>query len=116
VSQTSDFIPPIDDTVENEFASWDYSNILKAGVTLTSIVSVTCTDENRIDLNPAARLLSAPVIVASPSTARVSAAVSVLFGTAVGGAYYKIQCVAQTSDGQQLSLYTRWQCNLVSAD
>lgn len=109
LSKTNVLLPAIDMTVEEEFITFDYSQIL-CQATVTSVLSFTCTVKYGSDANPSSRILSTPQIVTSPVTGLVNTAVTVLLGDMVSGVTYLLQCVVQTSDGQKLSLWTTLSC------
>jgi len=105
--------PPIDAVVEVETVTFDYGLIIDSddGVTITGVITLTAlvsTLSTVGDATPQSRIIGAPQIVKSPATGANAAAVSVLFGTAVAGVTYLLQCVATTSDGQTLSSWTTW--------
>lgn len=101
--------PPIDPTVEKENLTFDYGPRLGAGVTITS-ATLTCTAIIGLDASAASRLLGSSSIVASPSSGAPAGAVIQTVGTMVAGVTYQIQCVAQTSDGQALSVRMNLPC------
>lgn len=110
MSQTNNLLPPIDETVEVETATFDFGLILAAGVTLTGTPTVTCAVYSGVDSDPASRLSGPAIIVTSPNSAAPSAAVSQLVGAMIAGVTYRLQCVCATSDGQNLSLWTHLSC------
>jgi hypothetical protein len=113
VAQTNQLEPAIDSTVEEETVTFDYGLILATGVTITSVVSVTCNvaaGSEGSDPSPASRLINGAQIAASPSTEASLAAVNQLVGDMLGGVTYLLQCVVNTSDGQKLSLWTHLPC------
>lgn len=106
--------PPIDAAVENETVTFDYGPALTPGIMLTGVPVVTVSvlmmqSGAAADSNPQSRVLLAPQFAASPATGAPTAAVLVLFGQAVAGVVYLIQCSCPTTDGQNLSLYTHFQ-------
>lgn len=101
--------PPIDPTVEKENITFDYGPRLDAGVTITS-ATLTCTAINGLDSSASSRLLGSSAIVPSPSTGAAAGAVIQSVGTMIAGVTYQLQCVAQTSDGQALSLRMNLTC------
>lgn len=88
--------------------------MLTTNATLTGTPVVTCTVASGSDDAPSSRLLSAPQIVdAAPppgGSGVASGAVAILVGTMIAGTTYIMQCVAQTSDGQELSLWQDLPC------
>ena len=110
VSQTNELLPPIDSSVEIETVTFDFGLILAPGVTITSVVSLTCQVLSGTDPNPASRLVGGAAIVPSPNTGLANQAVSQLVGTMIGGVTYRLQCVATSSDGQTISLWNHLTC------
>jgi hypothetical protein len=115
VSQTNDLQPPIDAGIENVTVTFDFGLILNAGVSITGVVSLTCsvfqsTSDTVTDPTPQARILGASQIQTSPNSRQPNQAVLQLVGTMIGGVYYRLQCVVTTSDGQQLSLWNHVLC------
>lgn len=107
---TNDLSPPIAASVEKDTVTFDFGPRLAASVTITSVVSVTCSVHAGVDPTPSARLIGTPQIGASPQTGAASQAVLQQVGTMVGGATYLLQCVVQTSDGNQPSIETHLPC------
>lgn len=107
MSKTPDLRPAIDADGEQENVFFDYSRILVNGATLTNIVSVTCAVFTGTDPTPSSRILSAPAITTSSLSNRPNTAVAILVGNMLAGCTYRLTCIAQTSDGQTLSLWSR---------
>jgi hypothetical protein len=110
MAQTADLFPPIDATVEQETIGFDFGPALKAGVTITSVATITCAVHSGTDATPSARLVGGSSIVASQATGAPSAAVAQNIGNMLAGVTYVLQCVVNTSDGQKLSLWSRLPC------
>ena len=111
MSQTNDLQPPIDSTVEIETVTFDFGLILQSGnAILQGTPTVTCNLVSGTDPDPASRLQSDPMIVASPNSGAAASAVSLLVGSMIGGTIYRLQCWCATSDGQTLSLWTHLMC------
>lgn len=116
LSATYDLTPPIDAGVEQLTVTFDFGLIpLAPGVTITRVVSVTCVVSLSApyltpDSAAATRLLSPAIIGPSPKTGNASQAVLQLVGNMVGGCRYLLQCVVDTSDGQQPSVWTHLPC------
>src|SRR5579872_6288072 len=98
MSQGNDLTPPIDTTVEYEPIGFDFGPILDAGVTIVSIISVTCQVVSGTDPSPASRLTGPATIIASKATGAANAAVSQPIGNMLAWVRYRLQCVVQTSD------------------
>jgi hypothetical protein len=110
MSQTADLQPPIDSTVEQFVVTWDFGFILGQNVSITNIVEIVCSVVTGNDPNAATRLLAIPQTIPSPNTGGIDQAVSQLIGNMIGGTTYRLQCVVQTSDGQQPSLWSHLSC------
>jgi hypothetical protein len=114
MAQANDLTPPIDAVVEKENVVFDYGQMMAAGATITSVVSITCAvyfaPSGITDPSPASRIIGGSSIVASPKTGAASQAVIQLVGTMVGGITYRLQCVVNTSDGQELSIWDHFPC------
>jgi hypothetical protein len=110
VSQTNQLTPPIDADVEAETVTFDYGLILAAGVTVTSIASLKCEVVSGTDPTPTARLLGGATIGTSPNSGGANQATFQLVGTMLGGVTYRLQCVANCSDGQIISLWNHITC------
>jgi hypothetical protein len=112
--QAENLLTPIDDTVEERTFTFDFGKNLLSGVTLTAVTELTCVVVTGADPTPWERILSTPAIVdalpAPLGSGVVDGAVAVLIGTMLGGVTYLLQCVAQTSDGQELSLWQDLPC------
>jgi hypothetical protein len=103
--------PPIDASVELETICFDYGLLLQDGpLTITSVLSMTCTAIAGTDTDAATRLVGGSVISASRETGAASGAVLQQVGRMVAGVAYSLRCVAVISDGQQLSLSARLTC------
>jgi hypothetical protein len=109
MSQTNSLAPAIDATVEFETVTFDYGLILASGATVTS-ANVTCAVVSGTDPSPSSRVVGSSSNTTSLQTGAANAAVSQLVGGMVAGVTYRLQCVAATSDGQQLSLWTHLTC------
>jgi hypothetical protein len=109
MSQTNPLSPNIDATVEYETVTFDYGLILAAGVTITS-ATVSCAVVSGTDATPSSRVTGSPSTTTSLQTGAPNTAVSQLVGGMVAGVTYRLQCVATTSDGQSLSLWTHLTC------
>lgn len=122
MSQAANLQPALDADGEQETVGFDFAaainqfyvaGITDSGVTIigtptiTAFVSEASTAQ---DATPQARVLSSPTVVNSAATGAPKAQVNVLFGNGVADVEYVIQCLAQTSDGQTLSAWARWQC------
>jgi hypothetical protein len=105
MSQTNDLSPDIDATVEFETVTFDYGPILASGATVAN-ATVTCSVVSGTDATPSQRVVGSPSITTSLQTGAPNAAVSQL----VASVTYRLQCVAKTSDGQSLSLWTHLTC------
>lgn len=115
MAQTADLTPPIDATLEFETIGFDFGLAMAATATITSVQSLTCTVHGGgtgTDATPSSRLIGGSTIVPSKATGLASQAVAQQFGNAVAGVKYLLQCVANTSDGQKLSLWARIDCVL----
>ncbi len=110
MAQAADLTPPIDATVEVETIAFDFGPALNSGVTISSVASLTCTVHTGIDATPSSRLIGTSAIIASKATGAANAAVAQNIGNMLAGVTYLLQCVANTSDGQKLSLWTRIAC------
>jgi hypothetical protein len=113
MSQTNSLSPDIDATVEFETVTFDYGLILTSGATITS-ATVTCSVVSGTDATPGQRVTGSPSNTTSLQTGAANAAVSQLVGGMVAGVTYRLQCVATTSDGQSLSLWTHLTCQAPS--
>jgi hypothetical protein len=111
VSRAPDLTPPIIAGVEQQYVLFDFAPGLAIGAAVLSIVAVNCYSLTGTDSTPMARILSVPAITASGvNTGSVpNAAVVALFGNMVAGLYL-VQAIVQTSDGQTLSVESRWPC------
>jgi trimeric autotransporter adhesin len=109
MSQTNPLSPDIDATVEFETVTFDYGLILASGATITS-ATTSCAVVSGTDATPSQRITGSPSITTSLQTGASNAAVSQLVGGMVAGVTYRLQCVATTSDGQSLSLWTHLTC------
>jgi len=103
-------IPNIDSTVEKEIVTFDYGKTMQPGVTITSISFIAVTILDGFDPSPTSRLLGGPTIGFSPYSGAPSQGVYQLVGTCLAGVTYGFQCVANTSDGQALSIRTEISC------
>lgn len=112
MAQVSDLSPPID-ADEQVYAWFDFAPELSTGVTIVS-VAMTCLSVLNIDPTPAARLLGTPALAPSPSTGAAMQGVRQLIGTMIGGERYRLECLAQASDGQIFNIDTHIDCNAVS--
>jgi hypothetical protein len=110
MSQTNTLEPPIDATVEVETVTFDYGLILKPGVKLTGAPTITSVVYEGTDPDPASRLVGDAVIGPSPNSGAIDAAVLQLVGNMLAGTTYRLQCVCATTDGQNLSLWSRLLC------
>jgi hypothetical protein len=113
MSQTNPLSPDIDATVEFETVTFDYGLILAAGATITS-ATVTCSVVSGTDPAPSSRVVGSPSNTRPLQIGAASAAMSQLVGAMVAGVTYRLQCVATTSDGQSLSLWTHLTCQVPS--
>jgi hypothetical protein len=103
--------PPIDASVELETICFDYGLLLQDGpLTITSVLSLTCSAIAGVDTDAANRLVGGSVISTSRETGAASASVLQQVGHMVAGVMYDLHCVAVISDGQQLSLSARMAC------
>jgi hypothetical protein len=109
MSQTNDLSPDIDATVEFETVTFDYGLTLALGATVAS-ANVTRSVVSGTDATPTQRVVGSPSITTSLQIGAPNAAVSQLGGRMVAGVTYRLQCVATTSDGQSLSLWTHLTC------
>jgi hypothetical protein len=113
MSQAADLTPPIDSTVEQESIGFDFGLILGPGVSISAVVSLTCTVDPGSpvsDATPSIRLIGSSFLIPSNQTTAPAAAVAQMIGSMVAGVIYLLQCVVLTSDGQRLSLWTRMPC------
>jgi hypothetical protein len=109
-----DLTPPIDPGEQRD-ANFDFARQMTAGSTITSVVSITCTQTNGTsDATPSARIIGSPTVSASPETGAASQCVTQLVGNMVSGARYRLQCIVATSDGQQPSIIAHVNCALLS--
>ena len=109
VSQSPPLTPPIDAVVEFETITFDYGRVLASGVSILG-ATLTATDDVGKDPSPQTRWFGTLQIGPSPTTGAPAQAVKNIFGGGVDGAYYLLQCVATTSDAQELSLTTHLLC------
>jgi hypothetical protein len=112
MAQITDLFPPIDAN-EKAYVAFDFAPELTSGTTITS-ATVTCLSVLGVDSTPEARLLDYPAIAPSPSTGVQRQAVRQLIGQMVGGERYRLQCLAQISDGQVFNIDTHVDCNAVA--
>lgn len=110
VAKTNDIGPAIDSVDEQPTVTFDFGPLLAAGASVTSVVAIRCAAYQGVDALASTRLLGPSQLTTSPSTGSGSAAVAQLVGGMVAGVTYRIQCVALTSDGQVLSLWTHLPC------
>lgn len=110
MSRGNDLCPSIDAVLEEEPIGFDFGPMLAQGVTLLSIEELIVTVEFGVDADPASRVLSTPQIVPSPTTGHASQAVAVMFGTAIGGVTYRLQCVCVASDDSHPSVWGDFPC------
>lgn len=113
MSRANTLTPAIDATIEEEFLGFDFGPILATGVFISSIDELICSVaaiSNAPDASAHTRLLDSPFLVASKATGAVDCQVNQLFGTAVGGVTYLLQCAVTTTDGQTLSLWSHLSC------
>jgi hypothetical protein len=112
--QAQNSLTPIDAVLEERIVTFDYGLELTPGTVVIGIVDLTCTVVTGSDPNAQNRILSLPAIVdAAPlpyGTGVADAAVSILIGEMVAGVTYLLQCVAQTTDNQQLSVWQHQDC------
>jgi hypothetical protein len=106
-------LPPIDDD-EKVPITFDFAPELSTGTAVASIVAVTCSAIFGIDTNPSARILGSAILAPSPSTGVANQAVRQMVGTMIGGERYRLQCLANISDGQILNIDTHADCNATS--
>jgi|WetSurMetagenome_2_1015567.scaffolds.fasta_scaffold75363_2 hypothetical protein len=103
--------PPIDASVEVETICFDYGLLLQDGpLTITSVLSMTCTAIAGIDADAATRFVGGSVISSSRETGANSGSVLQQVGNMVAGVTYVLRCVAGISDGQRLSLAGTLSC------
>jgi len=112
MAQVAD-LPPIDDD-EKVPVTFDFAPELAAGTTVVSVIAITCADTFGIDPTPSARIIGAPVLAPSPSTGAANQAVRQMIGTMIGLERYRLQCLANISDGQILNIDTHVDCNATS--
>ena len=96
------------DPGEEEIITFDFAPAFSPGVTITGVTQMKASaiaNATR-DPNPQSRILSAPTLIASPTTGAALQAVKVLFGDAVAGVVYQLACVVTASDSQTLAI--RW--------
>jgi hypothetical protein len=110
VSQTNNLLPPIDETVEFETVTFDFGLILQPGVIITAVLALTCDVFEGTDPTPTARLIGPSVLAPSPNSGLANQAVGQMVGSMIGEVTYRLQCVAQCSDGQKLSLWAHLAC------
>lgn len=89
------------DVGEAEFYGFDFSRLLGAGETITS-VTWNCTVISGIDGNPSSHLSGSPLINGGITTQFVSGFLP--------GVTYRLQALVITSAGQILSLYGHVTC------
>ena len=106
-------LPPIDDD-EKIPVTFDFAPELSLGTTVASVITVTCSGTFGIDQNPSARILGGAILAPSPSTGVANQAVRQMVGTMIGGERYRLQCLANISDGQILNIDTHADCNATS--
>lgn len=112
MAYTQTLYPPIDSSVEQDNITFDFGPILAPGVSITSVISVSCTAVTNaiLDATPSARVLGTAAVVQSPSTLALAGAVVILVGNMIAGVTYLLQVVVGTSDNQKLSLWCRLPC------
>jgi hypothetical protein len=110
MAQIPDLVPPIDAN-EKAYVAFDFSPEMTSGTIITS-ATVTCLSVLGVDPTPELRLLDYAAIAPSPSGTQRQA-VRQLIGEMVGGERYRIQCLAQISDGQIFNIDTHVDCNAV---
>lgn len=104
MSRTPD-LSSIDAVVETETITFDYGRSLGAGVIINSAV-VSCGATKAIDTSPTSRLIGALQIITSPASGELKQAVVQLVGTCIAGEVYRLGCIATTSDGQLLEVWS----------
>jgi hypothetical protein len=95
----NDLTPPIL-TGETRTIGFDFGPIINAGVTISSVQSVTCTVHYGTDASASSRLIGSASIVASEATGAASAGIAQNIGTMQAGVTYTLTCYVNTSDGQ----------------
>jgi hypothetical protein len=108
MAQAADLTPPIDATLELLLIGWDFGPALLPTVTITSVITTTCTVHKGIDGAAATRLIGGTTIVPSKATGIASQGVSQFFGLTLPGVVYTLYCQVNTSDGQKPSIWTRF--------
>ena len=109
-------LPPIDSTIQEEPIAFDFQPYLPPGVTLTGTPTVLMTvaaDSDVADADVGDRILGSPVKgkVDPPHGAGIDdTAVIVLIGQCVAGVTYLLHCHCRRSDGGNASLWTRMKC------
>ena len=114
MAQANDLTPPIDASVEFLNIGWDFGAILGSNVTITSVQQIACTVHKGTDSTPASRLIGSSSIITSPKSGLPAQAVAQQVGNMVSGVVYVLLCVANTSDGQKPSIWTRYACQPVT--
>lgn len=104
MAQTNALEPPMDATYEVEVIAFDFGMVLKPGETILSVSQMLCGISSGIDPAPSSRLIGSPQIGASPTTGALASAVLQKVGNVLADCCYALQCVAHTSDDQELSL------------
>jgi hypothetical protein len=111
VSRANDLTPAIDAVTEVKTAAFDFGAVLNPGVSITSVLQMTCSVlEGNQDSTPAARLIGAFAIGQSPYSDAPAQAVYQKVGQMVDGTVYRLLCQVQTSDGQQPQAWTHITC------
>jgi hypothetical protein len=117
--QAPDLKPPIL-AGDEEYVLFDFTNVVGAGPPIT-IMQVTCIvyyqSATSTDATPSARLIGSAFIgtIASGPPYKVTAntngmIVAQKIGTMVAGVEYTITAQVSTTDGQEISIWTRIQC------
>lgn len=112
MSQAAD-LPAIDAGIEQRLVGFDFSASLDENVELNpGTVTIVCQAHSGRDPLARARILG-QFSLAPGATGRPNTQVNQLFGTFVGGVVYLVQCYAgDTSDGQELSIWALWPCQI----
>lgn len=96
---------------EMRWVGFDFSAACAQNVTITSF-NITVQVLSGYDPTPAARIIGAGILVTGRSQ-RGATQVNQLFGNMLGGVIYVVFCAALLSDGQDISIWARWPCQLV---
>lgn len=109
--QPTNMVPPTTPG-EVETLTFDYSDLLGDDEFILSVESVKCAVVFGSD-DPAGKIIGSNLIIRSPETGKIDAAVLQRVGDMVGGVIYQIQCLVQTTGGQTLRLSANMSCDAI---